>query len=146
MVGGVISKLYESQILNHMQQFKTSFEQLGTDLQSGNVSSAAQDFANLTKSSDLADSQISASVQQLGADLQSGNLSSAQQDYTTIQRAIQQHHFAHHPSQTSNSLDTPASTDPLGLLKNLAVTAASARMQVPVCPAFSRAELRSWVS
>jgi hypothetical protein len=123
MIGGVMSKLYESQILGQIQQFRTSFQQLGNDIQSGNVSSAQQDFANLTKTSPLA----SDSMQQLGNDLQSGNLSSAQQDYATIQRALQQHRFAHvEPEKSSTQMDAPNSTDPLGLLKSLVRTAASA--------------------
>jgi hypothetical protein len=127
MVGGVMSKLYESQILSQIQQFRTSFQQLGSDIQSGNVSSAQQDFANLTKASPLSGIPASDSMQQLGNDLQSGNLSSAQQDYATIQRALQQHRFAHvEPEKSSTPMDAPTSTDPLGLLKSLVQTAASA--------------------
>ena len=123
MVNGVMSKLYQAQILNHIQQFKASFQQLGNDLQSGNVSAAQQDFANLTTSG-LQSSPASPCMQQLSTDLQSGNLSSAQQDYTALQRALQQHLFSHARATPASS--DASSADPLGLLKNLAATAAYA--------------------
>jgi hypothetical protein len=124
MVGGVMGNLYQSQILGQIQRFKTSFQRLGADIQSGNVSSALQDFAELTNSS--SSSQTSTAMQQLRSDLQSGNLPSAQQDYTAIQRALQQHRFEHSGSrQSSASSDTPNTFDPLGLLQHLAHTAFS---------------------
>jgi hypothetical protein len=133
MVTGNISNLYRSQVTNQFEQMRTTFQQLGTDLQSGNVAAAQKDFANLTSSPSTTTpthNSMSQTMQQLGQDLQSGNVTAAQQDYATIQRALQQHlvHSRHgqQASATSNPTDTPATTDPLSLFKNLAITAASA--------------------
>lgn len=97
---------------NNFQQIQKEFQQLGQDLQSGNLTAAQSDFVTLTKSvpklaeaisspSTSSTSSTSASqssnpllqdFQQLSSDLQSGNLSAAQQDYTNIQQAFQ--HFS----------------------------------------------------
>jgi outer membrane protein assembly factor BamD (BamD/ComL family) len=107
---------YENQtIQNRFQQFRQEFQQLGQDLQSGNLSAAQQDFATLqqlgpqTSSTQSAQSNnpIVQAFQQLAQDLQSGNLSAAQQDYTQIQQDFQNqaavqnqttegHHGHHH--------------------------------------------------
>lgn len=93
---------------NKIQQFKHEFQQLGEDLQSGNLSAAQSDFAAIEQSGPKSDavssgpasSPLSQAFQQLSKDLQSGNLSAAQQDYSTIQHDIQNHaaqmHHHHH--------------------------------------------------
>lgn len=133
MITGNISNLYRSQVTNQFEQMRATFQQLGTDLQSGNVSAAQKDFANLTSSPStvtLTHDSMPQQLQQLGQDLQSGNVTAAQQDYATIQRALQQQlvHSHHRVQSTGTSYpsDTPAATDPLSLFKNLAITAASA--------------------
>ena len=84
---------------NKFQQIQSQFQQLGKDLQSGNLSQAQQDFATLTQELPSSQQQTGAatstsSVAQafktLGQDLQSGNLSAAQQDFAAIQQNAQQ--------------------------------------------------------
>jgi outer membrane protein assembly factor BamD (BamD/ComL family) len=73
------------------------FQQLGKDLQAGNLTAAQTDFATLqqdfsqgnTASSTQSTSPIAAAFNQLSRDLQSGNLTAAQQDFTTIQQDFQ---------------------------------------------------------
>jgi len=101
---------YGSQSLqNNLQQFQKEFQQLGQDLQSGNLSAAQSDFATLqqyapqtsSSSSSQSSNPIAQEFSQLSQDLQSGNLSAAQSDYSTIQQdfqsaATQGHHHHHH--------------------------------------------------
>jgi hypothetical protein len=101
---------YETQSTqNKAQQFQQEFQQLGKDLQSGNLSAAQSDFATLQQyapqSSSTSSSQNSPIAQefaQLAKDIQSGNTSAAQQDYSTIQQDMQSHasegHHHHHSS------------------------------------------------
>ena len=93
-----------------MQQSRQTIQQLGQDLQSGNLTAAQSDFSSLvdpTKVGATSSSQSSSSntiaqqFQKLGQDLQSGNLSAAQQDFTSMQQssqnqAAQGHHGHHH--------------------------------------------------
>lgn len=116
-------------VANKMQQMQSEFQQLGQDLQSGNLSSAQSDFATLTQldpnlsstsstsstasTASATSSQTSNPIQQafsqLAKDLQSGNLSAAQQDYSTIQQdmqsamAVHGHHHHHHSESSQNS-------------------------------------------
>jgi len=98
------------------QQVKSEFQQLGKDIQAGNISQAQSDFSTLSQNlpgSVQSNSSLSQSFSALGSALQSGNVSTAQQDYATLQQAIQQssqgqqqHHHHHHTgnsSQSSNS-------------------------------------------
>jgi len=110
------------------QQIKTEFQQLGQDLQSGNLKQAQSDFTTLSQNLSAA-SQSSANntnsgagsttvVQafaQLGQDLQSGNLQGAQQDFTNLQQDVQQissqqagrhHGHHHHHVESSQSSDS----------------------------------------
>jgi hypothetical protein len=91
---------------NNLQQFQQLFQQLGQDLQSGNLSAAQSDFASLQKlgpqsnstTATQSNSPVAQAFNQLSQDLQAGNLSAAQQDYATLQQALQaqaarvQHH------------------------------------------------------
>jgi outer membrane protein assembly factor BamD (BamD/ComL family) len=113
-------------VQKQIQQFQQTFQQLGQDLQSGNLSAAQSDFATLQQlspqskstSSSQSNNPIAQAFSQLSQDLQSGNLSAAQQDYTTIQQAFQSqatqsqatHHHRHggsggEASAISQSLD-----------------------------------------
>lgn len=82
-----------------MQQFIEDFQQLGEDLQSGNLSAAQADFATLQQigPKGISDPTIqpsnplSQAFAQLAQDLQSGDLSAAQKDYAEIQKVFQQH-------------------------------------------------------
>ena len=95
-------------IQNRMQQFQQEFQQLGQDLQSGNLSAAQADFSTLQQlapqgsSSTQSNNPIAQAFSQLSQDLQSGNISAAQKDYATIQQDFQSHaaqmHGHHHHS------------------------------------------------
>jgi outer membrane protein assembly factor BamD (BamD/ComL family) len=98
------------------QQIQAEFQQLGQDLQTGNLSQAEQDYATLSQNFPVAQSSTTASTANnaspiaqafnaLSQDLQNGNISAAQQDYATIQQDFQQqqqqgagqvHHHHHH--------------------------------------------------
>ncbi|HLZ42495.1 MAG TPA: hypothetical protein VKQ11_16115 [Candidatus Sulfotelmatobacter sp.] len=82
----------------NIQQFKQEFQQLGNDLQSGDLSAAQADFtqlqqigpAGLSDPSRQPNSPMGRAFQQLSQDLQAGDLSAAQKDYAQIQQAFQQ--------------------------------------------------------
>jgi len=123
-VSGISSSLFEfgnQNVQNKMQEFQQEFQQLGKDLQSGDLSAAQSDFTTLqqlapqnnltstatTTTSSSGSSSLAQAFSQLGQDLQSGNLSGAQQDFSTIQQDFQQaaqsqgqqsegHHHHHH--------------------------------------------------
>jgi len=120
-----------SSMLSQVQQFQQEFQQLGTDLSSGNISAAQSDFVTLendlsqtgsTSTSTTSASSASASgssspiaqaFNQLAQDLQSGNLSAAQNDYSTIQQdfqsmASQGHHHHHKSSGSQDSQESQA--------------------------------------
>jgi hypothetical protein len=98
------------------QQVQSEFQQLGQDLQAGNLTQAQQDFATLSQNFPNAQSGTTTSATASGGnpiaqaftalaqDLQNGNISGAQQDYATIQQDFQQqqqgssavHHHHHH--------------------------------------------------
>jgi soluble cytochrome b562 len=101
-----------------MQKAKSEFQQLGQDLQSGNLSAAQSDFATLqqirpqansTSSTPAAaaSSAITQDFKQLATDLKAGNTTAAQQDYAKIQKDIQtqppttRHHHHHTNSDSS---------------------------------------------
>jgi protein subunit release factor A len=99
---------------NKFQQIQSQFQQLGQDLQSGNLTQAQADYATLTQELPSAQQQsastttatstngIAQEFQTLGQDLQAGNLTAAQQAFATIQQDTQQalasgqtHHHHH---------------------------------------------------
>jgi hypothetical protein len=112
------------------QQIKAEFQQLGQDLQSGNLTQAQSDFATLSQdfpgatqsaaNSRNAGAAVNNSVAQaftkLGQDLQSGNLQAAQQDLTNLQQDLQQnssqqvgrHHGHHHHHAESSQASSPS--------------------------------------
>jgi len=116
---------YDNQnVQNKMQQFQQEFQQLGEDLQSGNLSAAQTDFATLQQLSPQSSSTTSTSssessnplaqaFNQLAQDIQSGNLSAAQQDYSNIQQDFQNqstqaegHHHHHHGGGDSSQISS----------------------------------------
>lgn len=131
------SDLYSAQnVQKQMQEMRQEFQQLGSDLQSGNLSAAQSDFATLTQldpnltsssstsstssaaaaTSSTANNPMQQAFAQLAKDLQSGNLSAAQQDFTAIQQAMQSasaahghHHHHHSESSSESSSDNPIS-------------------------------------
>ena|SRR5271165_6407184 len=91
------------------KQFQQEFQQLGQDLQSGNLSAAQTDFAALQQSAPQSSATSSAqstsplaqAFNQLSQDLQAGNTTAAQQDFATVQQDLQTqsaqpHHHHHH--------------------------------------------------
>jgi len=107
-------------------KIKQEFQQLSSDLQSGNLSAAQSDFVTLQQdlpqssdSSSQTSNPIEQAFNQLSKDLQAGNLTAAQQDFKTIQQDLQnqaaqgsqsddategaQHHHHHHGASGSNS-------------------------------------------
>jgi hypothetical protein len=115
-VAGIFSSAFASsaaQIFHRpSQNFQQEFQQLGQDLQSGNLAAAQTDFATLQQLGPQAASStatqntnpIAQAFQQLSQDLQSGNLSAAQQAFAQIQQDFQNdasgtahaHHHHHH--------------------------------------------------
>jgi outer membrane protein assembly factor BamD (BamD/ComL family) len=101
------------------QKIRSEFQQLGQDLQAGNLTQAQQDFTTLSQNLSGVSQNITAATptnnvaqafSQLGQDLQSGNLQSAQQDFTNLQQDVQQiagqvghHHHHHHTESSENS-------------------------------------------
>jgi soluble cytochrome b562 len=90
---------------SRMQQFRKEFQQLGQDLQTGNLTAAQADFATLQQiapgssaSSTQSTNPIAKDFAQLARDLQSGNLSAAQHDYGQVLKDMQNQavHMRHH--------------------------------------------------
>jgi hypothetical protein len=82
---------------NKLQKFQQEFQQLGSDLQTGNLSAAQQDVSALPRlasqsgstSSTATSDPIAQAFNQLTQDLQSGNISGAQQDYGNLKQGFQ---------------------------------------------------------
>src|SRR5258708_33410797 len=82
---------------SRFQQTRNELQQLGQDLQAGNLTKAQTDFTTLSQdlsgtnqSNRNTTSSVSPAFSQLGQDLRSGNLQAAQQDFTTLQHDLQQ--------------------------------------------------------
>ncbi len=112
-------------VQNKMQQIRQEFQQLGQDLQSGNLSAAQSDFATLqqlqpqtSSTSPTQSNPITQEFSQLATDLKSGNVSAAQQDYSTIQQDVQSHaaqgHHHHHGSGGRGESEIGQSISQLG--------------------------------
>src|SRR5271163_1084704 len=129
------------------QSGQGKFQQLGQDLQAGNLTQAQQYYATLSQNFPNAQSATTAAPSSanrsnpiaqafaaLSRDLQNGNISGAQQDYATIQQDFQQqqqgagqvHHHHHHGgggdgqqgSQVSSALNSLATALQAGNLSN----------------------------
>jgi len=116
-VAGIASSiLFQPQSVqsNYSQQLQTTFQQLGQDLQAGNITSAQQDFATLQKdwqpgngagpvrrhhhhhgrteqpqeTASQPQRQIAQAFSTLGQDLQTGNVAAAQQAFSAIQQDL----------------------------------------------------------
>jgi outer membrane protein assembly factor BamD (BamD/ComL family) len=102
------------------QKLKQEFQQLGSDLQAGNLAAAESDYTTLqqdmpqqiSSSTSQSTDPIAQAFSQLSQDLQAGNLTAAQQDYATIQKDFQakatqgsegaESHHHHHGGGSSN--------------------------------------------
>ena len=130
----LLSQLYVNQSAqsnqSQFQQIQTDFQQLGQDLQAGNLTGAQQDFATLQQALPSGQSQsqqntaspIAQAFTALSQALQSGNLQDAQTAFTTLQGDIQQQqgsgqvrHHHHHGGNSSQSTASAASqqSDPV---------------------------------
>jgi len=112
-----ISSSHQS-IHNNLRQFQQEFQQLSSDLQSGKLSAARQDYATLRKlalhgntpSPTQSGSPIVQTFHQLGQDLQSGNVSAVHQDYATLKQDFQNvahtrnHHALHLRKDDGNEI------------------------------------------
>jgi len=90
-----------------IQNTRSEFQQLGQDLQAGNVTQAQQDFSTLMQDLPSGLRNISSLSQALGAEgqaLQSGNLTDAQNAFATVQQDMQRiaHHHHHHHHGTGS--------------------------------------------
>lgn len=109
------------------QKIQSEFQQLGQDLQAGNLSQAQSDFTTLSQSvsgSVQNKSTLSQAFSALGSALQSGNLSAAQKAYTTIQQDVQQtgqshSHHHHHAGGSSESTNSTTGSTLTQLLSTL---------------------------
>jgi hypothetical protein len=119
-VSGILSSAFSQQQLSAVNPYQQKIQQLGQDLQSGNLKSAQSDFATLqqafsqsaaTSGTTSADSSTNTTIpvtqtfSQLASDLQSGNLPAAQTNASTLQQTLQSpngtsstHHLHHHHS------------------------------------------------
>lgn len=98
------------------RQMKQEFQQLGSDLQSGNLTAAQADFATLqqlrpqtSSASSSSTNPIAQDFTQLAADLKAGNTTAAQQDYAKIQKDMQPQpptlrHHHHHSGNGSDAV------------------------------------------
>ena len=106
ILGGVLqSALAATNSVSKFKQLQQEFQQLGQDLQSGNLAETQTDFVTLEKNSPFlqaataassgtaaptsnasSSSPIAQAFSQLSKDLQAGNLSAAQGDFSTIQQ------------------------------------------------------------
>lgn len=103
-ISAILSSAYnQPQIGSGTSPYQQSIQQLGKDLQSGDLSAAQSDFASLqaafarpsttagpsaTTTTSTA-SPIANAFNQISSDLQSGNLSAAQKDFSTVQQDLQ---------------------------------------------------------
>jgi hypothetical protein len=131
------SNLFSSSIAqatqNKFQQVRSEFQQLGQDLQSGNLAQAQKDYATLAQQlpggqpsgniATAANSPTNKLVQEfltLGKDLQAGNLSAAQQDFAAIQQSAQQNaahgHGHHHHRRATETQETSTLQQDFGAL------------------------------
>jgi len=123
-------------VQNKFQQIQKGFQQLGQDLQSGNLSQAQNDFSSLqqllpsqqqnaaaaTQSTTQSSSPVSQTFAQLAQDLKTGNLSAAQSDFSTLQQDFKQGAVTghrHHHLHAENSQSSAQQTGPATLFGDL---------------------------
>ncbi len=94
------------------QKLQQAFQQLGNDLQAGNLTAAESDFVTLQQdlpqatnsSSSQSTNPIAQAFNQLSQDLEAGNLTAAQQDYATIKQDLPQQTASFSSSTTQSTL------------------------------------------
>ena len=110
---------YLSDYQNNIQA-RAEFKALNTDLQSGNIAGAQQDFASLLQDSPQLENQLQSTqttpqataLKSLSTALQSGDLAGAQSAMANLEQTMMAQHRHHHfPGELSQS---PASSAPAG--------------------------------
>ena len=106
MVGAISSGVSQlANIQRNYQQVRGEFQNLGQDLQGGNLAQAQTDFVTLSASVSTqygANSAVSKTLNAIGQALQSGNLSTAQQAFSSLPPGLTGksgagHHGTMHP-------------------------------------------------
>jgi soluble cytochrome b562 len=102
---------------DQLQKIRDDVQQLGGDLQAGNLGQAQSDYTTLSQDISGSQSQNSTLNQDfsaLGHALQSGNLSDAQTAYSTLLQDLRQaHHHHHHHHHSGNAQAASQQTNPL---------------------------------
>jgi len=109
-VGAILGSVLQSALTatntpSKFKQFQQEFQQLGKDLQAGNLAQAQTDLVTLEQNSPFlhagatstatgsgasaSNNPIAQAFNQLAQDLKAGNVSAAQQDFSTIQQDFQ---------------------------------------------------------
>ena len=137
-VSGILSSSFlQNQLSGATSSNKKNMQQLGQDLQAGNLSAAQSDFAALeaaftqsTSSSTTSTSAASSSdpvaqaFQQLASDLKAGDVTAAQKDFATAQQDLQSqggsssHNLHNHHRMKTGGADG-SSTNQNSLLQDL---------------------------
>jgi soluble cytochrome b562 len=110
---------------DQLDKIKTGFQQLGADLQAGNLSQAQTDYASLSQQISSSQTQTNKTINQdfsaLGQAIESGSITDAQNAYTTLLQDLQQasshthrHHHHHHASSAQQSNPIAQAFDALG--------------------------------
>lgn len=103
-----------------LQKFQKQFQQLGSDLQNGNLSSANTQFAALQQlvpgstSASQSQSPVVQTFNQLGQDIQSRSLPAAQQDYGTLKTDFNKIALNHSHHRVNDPMETSQGNDQLG--------------------------------
>ena len=84
---GALQSLAPSSVTSRGQKFQQSFQQLGQDLQSGNLAQAQNDLSS-ARSSLPANPLYSQGFNQIAQDLKLNNLTAAQADYATLKQNL----------------------------------------------------------
>ena len=97
------------------EKFKQEFQQLGKDLQAGDLEAAQADFATLSAHapapgpSTQSKGALGQAFDRLTQDLQTGDLSAAKQDYATILQEFRARaHASHQPQPVPPGVNPPA--------------------------------------
>ncbi len=100
---------------DQLQKLRSGVQQLGADLQAGNLSQAQSDYALLSQNASGSQSNtLNQDFTALGQALQSGNLSDAQTADTTLLQDLQKsHHHHHHHSHSTNGQATTPQSNPI---------------------------------
>lgn len=111
------------------QKIQNEFQQLGQDLQAGNLTQAQSDFSTLKQNISgplQSNGTLAQAFSALGTALQSGNLAAAQKAYTAVQQDVQQtgqtHHHRHHGGGSAQTNDSSTGSSLLQLFSTLGST------------------------